>query len=82
MLLLLPEGVGEPSLLGILTPFGRPIVAWVVVSLVTMFRSAMANEKSSQLVGSSRASESHSFHSIFVNLVPAPTQADPREAKP
>lgn len=38
--------VEEPSLLAVLTPFGRPIVAWVVILLVTIFRCVVANEKS------------------------------------
>lgn len=37
--------VEEPSLLAVLTPFGRPIVAWVVILLVTIFRRVVANEK-------------------------------------
>lgn len=74
MLLVLPEGVGEASLLATLTPSGRPVVTWMVISLVSMLRPVMASEKLSQLVGSSGVSKSRSFQGTFVSLTPAPTQ--------
>lgn len=74
MLLVLPEGVGEASLLAARTPSGRPIVTRMVISLVNMLRPVMASEKPSQSVGSSGVSKSQSLQGTFVSLTPAPTQ--------